>query len=262
MQMTGPLENLLSDAGMCPIFRRIGVIGDSLSSGEHESLIDGQIGWHDYYEYSWGQFMARACGSTVYNFSCGGLMARDFLLRIREPRFNIWDPQQRCQAYIIALGVNEILHNLRGEMYMGTVSDIHPDAPEKNAATFCGYMGRILSALKVIKPKCRIFLMTMPRGIAEPLQPLEKLHAQLIREMAKLFDFTYVIDFYEHACVYDEEFRRVYYVGDHLNAMGYLLTAKMTMTYIDHIIRENPADFAQVGFIGREQDMHHEKYVW
>lgn len=47
------------------------LIGDSLSSGEHESLIAGQIGWHDDYEYSWGQFMARACGSKVYNFSCG-----------------------------------------------------------------------------------------------------------------------------------------------------------------------------------------------
>ena len=52
MRMTGPLANLLHDGGMCPIFRRIGVIGDSLSSGEHESLMDGQIGWHDYYEYS------------------------------------------------------------------------------------------------------------------------------------------------------------------------------------------------------------------
>ena len=262
MRMTGPLETLLTDAGQCPILRRIGVIGDSLSSGEHESLLGGVIGWHDYYEYSWGQFMARACGSTVYNFSCGGLMARDFLLRMREPLFNIYDPQKRCQAYIIALGVNEILHNLRGEMDMGAVADIHPDRPEDNAPTFCGYMGRILSCLKEIEPKCRVFLVTMPKGIVPQLQPLEKLHAELIREMAKLFDFTYVIDLYEHGPVQDEEFRRVYYVSDHLNAMGYLITARMMMTYIDHVIREHYEDFAQIAFVGREKDLHNEKYKW
>ena len=36
-----------------------------------------------------------------------------------------------------------------------------------------------------------------------------------------------------------------------MNPMGYILTAKMTMSYIDYIIRQQPEDFAQVGFIGK-----------
>ncbi|MBE6793009.1 MAG: SGNH/GDSL hydrolase family protein, partial [Ruminococcaceae bacterium] len=33
-----PLDTLVSDGGFCGIFRTIGCIGDSLSSGELESL--------------------------------------------------------------------------------------------------------------------------------------------------------------------------------------------------------------------------------
>lgn len=40
----------------------------------------------------------------------------------------------------------------------------------------------------------------------------------------------------------------------HLNPMGYALTAKMTASYIDYIIRHNTEDFKEVGFIGT--DLH------
>ena len=33
-----PLDNIVSDGGFCSIFRTIGCVGDSLSSGEFESL--------------------------------------------------------------------------------------------------------------------------------------------------------------------------------------------------------------------------------
>ena len=50
-----PLERLLPDGGLCGIFRTMGCIGDSLSSGEFESLDDNnKKGYHDYFEYSWG----------------------------------------------------------------------------------------------------------------------------------------------------------------------------------------------------------------
>ena len=51
-----PLDKLVTNGGFCGIFRTIACIGDSLSSGEFESLNnDGQRGYHDYFEYSWGQ---------------------------------------------------------------------------------------------------------------------------------------------------------------------------------------------------------------
>ena len=51
-----PLETLVQDGGFVCIFRTIGCIGDSLSSGEFQSTKeDGSQGYHDMYEYSWGQ---------------------------------------------------------------------------------------------------------------------------------------------------------------------------------------------------------------
>ena len=34
--------------------------------------------------------------------------------------------------------------------------------------------------------------------------------------------------------------------------MGYVLIARMVERYIDYIIRKNPEDFKQVGFIGTD----------
>lgn len=33
--------------------------------------------------------------------------------------------------------------------------------------------------------------------------------------------------------------------------MGYIVTAEMTMSYIDYLVRKNPEDFLQAGFIGK-----------
>jgi len=46
-----PLDNLVNDGGFCGIFRTIGIVGDSLSSGELESYTEGIRGYHDFYEY-------------------------------------------------------------------------------------------------------------------------------------------------------------------------------------------------------------------
>lgn len=80
-----PLDNLICNGGFCGIFRTIGCIGDSLSSGEHEgTAADGGKTYHDYYEYSWGQYMARNIGAKVYNFSRGGMTAEEYCERFAE----------------------------------------------------------------------------------------------------------------------------------------------------------------------------------
>ena len=82
-----PLDKLVINGGFCGVFRTIACIGDSLSSGEFESLNnDGQRGYHDYFEYSWGQYMARDIGCTAYNFSRGGMTARNTAIRSPPPR--------------------------------------------------------------------------------------------------------------------------------------------------------------------------------
>lgn len=243
-----PLENMVTDGGFCGIFETIGCVGDSLSSGEFESLDENGVKkYHDYYRYSWGQFMARACGSTVYNFSRGGMTASAFNESFGE-QCGFYLPEKRCQAYIIALGVNDIL-NRRQEI--GSAEDICPEDPGKNARTFSGEYGKIIQKIKEMQPKARVFLMTMPRDSRdEERSRLADLHAKLLYEIADMFEYTYILDFRRYAPVYDEEFRKNYFLGGHMNAAGYLLTAKYVMSYIDYIIRHNMEDFSQIGFVG------------
>ena len=65
-----PLDNIVSDGGFVGIFRKIAVIGDSLSSGELEARdVGSPTTYHDWFDYSWGQYLARMSGTTVLNFS-------------------------------------------------------------------------------------------------------------------------------------------------------------------------------------------------
>ncbi len=260
-----PIENILNDGGNCAIFRTIGVIGDSLSSGEHESRKDGSNRYHDYYEYSWGQYMARTIGSTVYNFSAGGMTAYTFLKKQSFwDRINISADGKQCQAYIIALGVNDLNCIMKEDdsLTFGSIEDAKVENTDEVPHTYAGYMGQIMRLVKMVQPKARIFLMTLPRGAEDEVNELRDKHRQLMYELAEMYDYTYVIDLRKYAPIYDSEFRRKYYLGFHMNAMGYLFTAKMVMTYIDAIINEKPEDFVQVGFIGRDDDLHNENYKW
>ena len=99
-----PLEKLSCDGGMTAVLRKVGCIGDSLSSGEHEHFDEnGTVHYDDIYDLSWGQFLARKCGIQVYNFSVGGMTAIRF--RVFAAYTKVFKPEKACKAYIIALGV-------------------------------------------------------------------------------------------------------------------------------------------------------------
>lgn len=243
-----PLDVIKPDGGFFGIFRKVAVIGDSLSSGEMESLTPtGEKGYHDYFEYSWGQYMARAAGCEVLNFSRGGMTASEYMESFGEAN-GFFDKEKACQAYVIALGVNDIC-NRHDEV--GTVADIDLNDYRNNAKTFAGYYAQVIQKYREISPKSRIFLMTMVPNGRRPDAAIEA-HRKLLYEIAKLFEFTYVLDFCEYAPPHDEEFRKHFYLGGHLNAMGYMLTARQVMSYIDFIIRNQYEDFAQTAFICKD----------
>ncbi|MBQ8641652.1 MAG: SGNH/GDSL hydrolase family protein [Clostridia bacterium] len=253
----GPLDNPKPHGGFFGIFRTVACVGDSLSSGEMESLDEsGNRGYHDYFEYSWGQYMARAAGSTAYNFSRGGMTAKEYLDSFAEAK-GFWNPALAAQAYIFALGVNDLYGRKQA---LGTADDVDMDTVDGPIPdTFAGYYGRVLAKYRAIEPKSRLFLMTMPQR--ETDDPLKTAHADLLHDIAAKIPFCYVIDLTRHAPRHDAEFRRHFYLGGHLNAAGYQLTALQTMTYIDWIIRQHPEDFTQVAFIGKG-GVHNTEYKW
>lgn len=242
-----PLDNIPPDGGYTAIFRTVACIGDSLSSGEFEAAAVNGSSYHDMYEYSWGQFMARMCGCRVFNMSRGGMTAKEYWERFADAN-GYWNPSYAAQCYIIALGVNDLFGK---KQEIGTAADIDMQTSD----TFAFYYAHIIERLKKIQPRAKFFLMTMPRGDDDDgRQELRRGHRELMYSFAAKYNNTYVIDFFEYAPRYGAEFKEKFYMRGHMTPAGYLLTAKMTAAYIDYIIRHNMQDFKEIGFIGT--DLH------
>lgn len=243
-----PLDSIAQSGGFTSIFRTIACIGDSLSSGEFESENpDGSSGYHDRFEYSWGQFLGRMCQSTVYNFSRGGMTASEYIESFADYS-GFWNTSLSAQCYIIALGVNELF---RPDSQLGGIADFNADSPENSEKTFAGYYMQIIARYQKIQPRAKFFLVTMPNcEDCEKNIEIKNKHRELLYEISEYFGNTYVIDLFKYAPVYDENFRNCFYLRGHLNPMGYKLTADMIGSYIDYIIRHNPDDFKEVAFIG------------
>jgi len=243
-----PLDNLVSDGGFCGIFRTIGCIGDSLSSGEFETRDeDGILGYHDFYEYSWGQYMARACGNKVYNFSRGGMTAKEFCNKFAD-ECGVYKYENLCQAYIIALGVNDITQSFpAGDPEKISVSKNREPDDESILAYIC----QIVRTLKSKQPDAKIFIMTIPDSDLrnDGRRAKEEALAEAIRAFCAKTKNTYVLDLRKYGPLHDQKFNDNFRLG-HMTPTGYMIMSKMIMSYIDYIIRNNHEDFAQVGFIG------------
>ncbi len=245
-----PLDRIVTDGGFVGIFRKIACIGDSLSSGEFESTKeDGSHRYHDFYEYSWGQYIARSTGATVYNFSCGGLSAKGYIESFAD-QMGFWSNDKAAAAYIIALGVNDITAHLRGEIELGELSDIDLSDYRNNKRTFAGYYAEIIQRIKRLQPRARIFLVS-PLCHGDAKDEKRKIVRDLLEGMTKLFRHTYLLDMYTYAPKHDAEYCKTYRLG-HLTPAGYIVSARMIESYIDYIIRKNPDDFKQVPFIGTD----------
>ena len=240
-----PLDNLVGAYSNTAIFRRIAFIGDSLSSGEFETVAaNGSRGYHDMYEYSWGQYIARKNGLTAYNFSKGGMTAKWYINSFANEK-GFWDEDKACQAYVIALGVNDLLGQ---NMPIGTKDDITAEITD--SSPFISYYAEIIRRYKEISPDAKFFFVTFPNeGNNTNIDKFEGM-IDALYALAEHFDNSYVIDLYKYGPVYDDAFKAKYFLHGHMNPMGYIYTAKLVDSYIDYIVRTNPDDFKEVGFIG------------
>lgn len=240
-----PLDNLVSGYSNTSIFRKIAFIGDSLSSGEFETCDrDGNKAYHDLFEYSWGQFIARKNGLTTYNFSRGGMTAKEYMESFAETN-DLFNKDKACQCYVIALGAND----LNSGIEIGSVNDINKADYTKNKPTFVGFYGAIISRYKAISPDAKFFFVTLPKDDSRTSNPKFNSFYNELYNLTKLFNNCYVIDLYKYGPVYDADFKKQFFLHGHMNPSGYVLTAELIDSYIDFIIRHNPEDFYNVGFI-------------
>lgn len=246
-----PLDRFVNGISNTAIFRRIAFIGDSLSSGEIEVVdSDGKHRFYDFYEYSWGQYIARKNGIKAYNFSKGGMSAKHYM-EVFADQNDLWDPEKACQAYVLALGLNDLNEKASCPVPVGSLQDVDVVDYKNNKPTFMGFYASIISRYKEIQPEAKFFLVTFPHTDGdEAHQQKTKKHSKALYELAQVFENTYVIDLYQYGPYYDSEFKKRFFLNGHMNASGYIFTANMIDAYIDYLIRHNPHEFLYVPLIG------------
>ena len=242
-----PLDRIVEGYSNTSVFRTIAFVGDSLSSGEFESRDEkGNPAYHDLYDYSWGQYIARKNGLKAYNFSRGGMTAKEYIESFAEEH-GFWDTDKACQAYVIALGVNDIYNQ---NMEIGSVEDIEVGNYSNNKLTFMGYYAMIIEKYKEISPDAKFFFVTFPNTNTPERDDKTFSVINALYSLAELYENSYVIDLYQYGPIHNEKFKKRFYMYGHMNPSGYILTASIIDSYIDYIVRHNSEDFKTVGFIG------------
>lgn len=180
------------------------------------------------------------------------MTAKQYIESFAESR-GFWSQDLAAQAYVIALGVNDVYNK---KMEIGTTEDIDLSDWRNNKPTFVGYYGAIVSRYKEISPEAKFFFVTFPKADRPDREEASHTVIEQLYAMAELFDNSYVIDLYKYGPLYDARFKERFYLHGHMNPEGYILTAELIDSYIDYIVRHNPNDFKQVGFInsGIEHD--------
>ena len=235
------IHTLFYENDLWKVFHTVGVIGDSLASGESASNEGGSTQYHDLYTFSWGQCMARDSGNTYYNFSKGGLTTKTWMT---DPDYGYAlasQPDKLCDMYIIGLGQNDAGQS----MTVGTSADINMSNPDLNADTFYGNYGKIIQKMQALAPKAPIFVCS------RPTVPASNKYETAIRAMPTLFDNVYLLDMYKHVNDYYDSnsiIRRCLRSG-HYNAIGYQVMSKHIEEEISNVIKANLDDFLQVEFI-------------
>ena len=184
-------------------------------------------------------------GLKAYNFSKGGMTAKCYVESFaREQGF--WAPDKACQAYVIAMGVNDIYNQ---KMPIGDKADI--TATEfSNGRPFISYYAEIVRRYKQISPDAKFFFVTFPNEGKSKNPATAEAMADAMYALAEHFENAYVIDLYKYGPVFDDAFREKYFLYDHMTPAGYIYFAELIDSYIDCIIRTNPADFKYAGLIG------------
>lgn len=147
-------DSIINEYADLSLFSRIGIVGDSYASGE--IYFDGAF--HDNYDISWGNILAKKHGLTPDFYSAGGMTTRSFL----SSSYGLVKAlnNQPCDLYIMILGINDI--NSLGMDYLGSIEDITSHSSWSDYPnTFYGNYGKIFERIQAHAPHAKFIFSTI-----------------------------------------------------------------------------------------------------
>ena len=228
-----------NDDKLFMIFQKVGVIGDSLSVGFIQAYHD-EIGGSRCLPYSWVKQIGRDSGVPWLNFGQSGFTTLTWCSDQTYGKVQMEAQGNKCQAYIIGLGVNDEWETYR-HVDLGTTADIIDD-PDVVATTFYGGYNRIIQLLKRRNPTCKIFCLTSPIMVSEtPGVSYNEAVRYIATQHYTTEDNVFLTDLYP----YREYFVSSDYtiapdkVGVHFSPVGYRSIANVIEKALNKVIHDN-----------------------
>lgn len=204
------------------VFKRIVAIGDSMTSGVYNSTEDGSV-YHRDSLYSYPYYLSKLTGCRIDNWGKGGATTKEWWEYFKDRSWDGYD------CALIQLGINDGLKNDSANTYQ--------------------YLDLIIKKLQHDNNGISIFISTI-----SPTYSTQMPHvSDIIREFSRNIDGKcFLVDMERFGHTYDV----TEFTAGHLTAIGYLQLAKDWKSYVSSIIHDNPMDFRNIQFTGKDEQIY------
>ena len=243
LQMINTNENkfMIVD-GAHKMFRKVVVIGDSLSSGY---VYDSNGGVHTLYDYSWGAVLASEYNADYTIAAFGGAMAKTWYESEIAGRGLDLALQHPSQAYIIGLGQNDLSHY--DDNTVGSTADIDLSDYTQNADSFYGWYAKIIQRMYALNSGA-VFCLTIPVTLHPGYNTNRDRINSAIRNIVAYLNTNGInvtlLDLYaDYGYLYNNPPISSMYYSGHYQACGYALMANIIAKAWDKAITNNPSKY-------------------
>ena len=218
----GKVDDLENSINYIPMFRNIGIVGDSLSSGEIAYSDESGNHYVDRFDSSWLSIIGRNNGVNVSHYSQGGMTTKAWLENAGNKKTSLLEDDSK-NAYFVALGTNDI-----SESYpLGNVSDT------SSTNSFVGYIKNIIDVVHTKSPNAVVFLVSTYNNSDNGIR-----YSNMISEIADLYEYCFFVDFVNHTDIYTST-GGVWSNLGHFTSLGYVKVAKIIENLLNKIVDEN-----------------------
>lgn len=210
------------------MLHKIGICGDSLSSGE---IYDGST-VRDCYDFSWLSNICRTIDAEYVHYSKGGLTTKAWWNDSNGYKTALANETEKPQAYYVAFGTND---KNQSAYPIGTISDT------AGTDSFVGYMRSIIEYIHTEQPSAVIFLVTTYND-SEASTP----YNTIIGQISELYSYCFFIDYASNAEVMTTQ-NDMYVENSHFSTIGYVRVANTIKKLTEKAIKDNLAWFKHFG---------------
>jgi len=210
------------------MFHKIGICGDSLSSGE---IYNGSA-MRDCYKYSWLANIAHSIDAEYVHYSKGGLTSKAWWNDASGYKTALANETEKPSAYYVAFGTND---KNQSEYGIGTISDV------AGTDSFVGYMRAIIEYIHTNQPNAVVFLVST-YNTSDASTP----YNEMISDITDLYNYCYFIDYANHGTVFTTQ-SSIFVENSHFSTLGYIKVATTIKKLTETIMKNNLTAFKYFG---------------